>query len=223
MIKTVIKIGGSLAQTNALPELTKQISSLGKTHDILVVPGGGMFADAVRTYDHSFGLGDDASHWMGIKAMDMMGQMLTVISSGLFLTSSLDEACRLAQKGGVPVLECFELLVRTDELPHSWDVTSDSIAAWLACKVGAEQLILLKSVDRLSGPGAKFGAIGAEVKFEMDPDQLTLCQEVDRYFASGLKGSGLDVWVVNGRHPERLARLFETGATLGTHIGRSGC
>ena len=32
-----------------------------------------------------------------------------------------------------------------DSIPHSWDVTSDSLAAWLATKLNAKQLILVKS------------------------------------------------------------------------------
>ncbi len=33
------------------------------------------------------------------------------------------------------------------DLPQSWDLTSDSLAAWLAGKLRAEKLLLIKSVD----------------------------------------------------------------------------
>ena len=36
-----------------------------------------------------------------------------------------------------------------DALPASWEVTSDSIAAWVAAQIGAERLVLVKGVDGL--------------------------------------------------------------------------
>jgi len=223
MIKTVIKIGGSLAGACELPALARQVSQLGKDNGILVVPGGGGFADLVRTYDNRFGLGDDTSHWMGIKAMELMGAMLASMGPGMALADTLDTARKLAVKGSVPVLECFDLVYKADDLPHSWDVTSDSIAAWVARRLNAPQLILLKSMDGLSCHDAKNGPENATYAPEMGLDHLAGCKGVDRYFATILKGASLDVWVVNGRYPERLARLLENGVTLGTRVRRSGC
>jgi len=37
------------------------------------------------------------------------------------------------------------MVLSDDSIPQSWDVTSDSIAAWLAQKLNAQHLILVKS------------------------------------------------------------------------------
>ncbi len=44
------------------------------------------------------------------------------------------------------MLAPYRWLRAEDALPHSWDVTSDSIAAWVAARVGARRLVLIKPV-----------------------------------------------------------------------------
>ena len=55
--------------------------------------------------------------------------------------------------GEIPVLAPYQWMRDADPLPHSWDVTSDSISVWVATQVGAERLVLLKP------PGASGPAI----------------------------------------------------------------
>ena len=45
----------------------------------------------------------------------------------------------------VPVLEPSCWLREADPLPHSWSVTGDSIAAWVARAIGARRLVLIKA------------------------------------------------------------------------------
>jgi hypothetical protein len=99
-------------------------------------------------------------------------------------------------------------------------VTADSIAAWVAGLSGAQQLVLLKSVDGLFSDNPRSHA-GVELLEKLDPNQLILCKGVDRYFASLLKKYRLDVWIVNGKYPERLTQLLDTGITKGTYLKRS--
>jgi len=42
------------------------------------------------------------------------------------------------------VLAPYRWLRAADPLPHSWEVTSDSIAAWLAGQVRARRVVLIK-------------------------------------------------------------------------------
>jgi len=220
MIEAVIKVGGSLGQSPELPDLMRGLAEIGHKHKILVVPGGGAFVDAIRDYDRRFGLDQDACHWMAILAMDQYGYLISSLIPQNELVEDLADARKIAAAGRVPVLLTYHLLKRTDQLPRSWDVTSDSISAWVADLIGAQKLILLKSVDGLFSYETNSDAVGVLME-KMDLDQLIRCRGVDRYFASILRQVRLDVWVINGRYPERLAQLFDTGVTKGTCFLRS--
>jgi aspartokinase-like uncharacterized kinase len=150
---------------------------------MLVVPGGGPFAEAVREIDRRVGLADDAAHWMAIRAMDVFAELLASRLTRGRLVTSLAEANEAAREGLIPVLAPFRWLREADPLPHSWDVTSDSIAAWLATVIGAGQLILLKPT----------GACGAEL--------------VDACFSKAL-GSKVRAAVVTAGEIAQFRRLF---------------
>ena len=217
MIENVIKVGGSLSQSPNLSNLMRTIAKTGCRHKVLIVPGGGVFADAVREYDCRFGLDKDASHWMAILAMDQYGCLLSSLVPDSELVQGLAEANKVLAAGRIPVLLSYNLLSRTDELPHSWDVTSDSIAAWVAGRSDARQLTLLKSVDGLfsSDPSVHEEAVLLE---EITRKQLIQCGGVDSHLMSVLGEHRMQVWVINGNHPDRLMRLLETGATRGTRL-----
>ncbi|MCW3024506.1 MAG: putative archaeal kinase, partial [Conexibacter sp.] len=70
---TVVKVGGGLAREagdGALRALCTRIAEAGARHPLLVVPGGGPFADMVREHDRRFGLRPRTAHWMAILAME---------------------------------------------------------------------------------------------------------------------------------------------------------
>ena len=217
MIKTVIKIGGSLGQSSKLADLMLQISDLVPRHGILAVPGGGAFADAIRDYDRRFGLDPDASHWMAVLAMDQFGHLISSLIPNSELIKDPEDAQKVAAAGQVPVLLTYDLLFHTNALPRSWDVTSDSIAAWVAGICKAEQLILLKSVDGLffDDPVAHATVRLLET---ISVDELDRCGGVDPYIAAVLKKNSVQTWVLNGNYPNRLIQLLHTGNTWGTRI-----
>ncbi|HEY7076829.1 MAG TPA: hypothetical protein VH418_15735 [Solirubrobacteraceae bacterium] len=180
---TVVKVGGGLArEPAALRAMCAAIGEAGTRHRLLVVPGGGKFADAVRDYDRRFGLSAEAAHWMAILAMDQFGWALGELIPGAARVTGLDTA------DGVAVLLPFALLRERDPLPASWDVTSDSIAAWVAGAAGARRLVLVKPV-----------ADGG----------------VDAHLARVLRATPVETWVLDGREPARLAELLDTGRTTG--------
>src|SRR3974377_2518775 len=76
MIEVVVKVGGSLTRGAGRQKLCRQLAGLGCHHRLLVVPGGGPFADTVRDYDKCYGLSNAAAHWMAILAMDQYGYLL---------------------------------------------------------------------------------------------------------------------------------------------------
>src|SRR5215207_9120087 len=103
---TVIKFGGRLATIPAaLERVCAALGDVAQSHRLVVVPGGGPFADAVREFDARLRLSADAAHWMAILAMDQYAHVLAGRIPGAVL---LDEPgavrAALPQPGGVAVL-----------------------------------------------------------------------------------------------------------------------
>ncbi|MCE9561118.1 MAG: uridylate kinase [Planctomycetes bacterium] len=165
----VVKVGGSLFDhPRFVPALRGYLDSLAPA-DVLLVPGGGEVVDAVRKLDAIHGLGEEASHWLAIRGMDLTGE---------FLRHTLPCGSRLR------ILDCFAFAKDDATLPHSWEVTSDSIAARVAIVHGAERLVLLKSVDVPAG---------------MSWDEAAEREWVDPHFPRIVAGATFMIEVVNFR------------------------
>ena len=219
MIDAVVKVGGSLGHGVSLPELGARLVELGRSHRLLVVPGGGAFADVVREHDARFGLRPSTAHWMAVLAMDQYGHLLADLAPGCALVRTLDEAHAYLAGGGVAVLLPSEPLRGADALPHSWSVTSDSIAAWLTGRVGARLLVLLK--DR-HGMACLASAASSAPAGAMTVVELAASSAVDGHLAELLSDSVFDLWIIDGERPERLTELLETGRTEGVRLARPG-
>src|SRR5207245_1227871 len=114
-----------------LGRVTAAIAEAARGRRLVIVPGGGPFADAVRQMFNRFGIGEEAAHWMAILGMDQYAHALVARISGAALVEGETEIAATLAAGRIPVLAPFRWLRTADPLPHSWDVTSDSIAAWL--------------------------------------------------------------------------------------------
>jgi len=148
-VKTVVKVGGALLSHPAsLEEVLSAIRSAARERGILVVPGGGPFADAVRHVHPQVQPSDSAAHWMAILAMDQYAYLIAErIPDGTIVETPRTIGTAL-KAGHVPVLAPFRWMRDADPLPHSWEVTSDSIAAWIAGELAATQVILIKPPGR---------------------------------------------------------------------------
>jgi len=222
MIDAVIKVGGSLGRGACLPELGVRLVELGRGHGLLVVPGGGAFADVVREHDARFGLGPSTAHWMAVLAMDQYGHLLADLMPGCALVRTLGEAQARLAGGGVAVLLPSELLRRADALPHSWSVTSDSIAAWLAGQVGARLLVLLKDRHGMASLASAASSSSPASQHAMTVADLAAVAGVDGHLAELLGDLAFDLWIVDGERPARLTELLETGKTEGVRLARPG-
>jgi 5-(aminomethyl)-3-furanmethanol phosphate kinase len=137
----VVKVGGSLYD---LPDLGDRLRRFLATlpGPVLLFPGGGITADAIRELDRIHRLGDEASHWLALAACAVNARMLAALLPG---TPIVDAPTAL-----IAILDPHRFAVadeaRPDHLPHRWDVTSDSMSARVAGVFGAAELVLLKSV-----------------------------------------------------------------------------
>ena len=145
---TVVKVGGAICRDQAALRLALEaIGRLARHQPLVVVPGGGAFADQVRLAQRELGFSDDAAHWMAILAMDQYAHLIVSrLPKGVLVRGPQEIAAALTS-GHVPVLAPHAWMRQVDALPHSWNVTGDSIAAFVADALGATELILLKRVD----------------------------------------------------------------------------
>jgi aspartokinase-like uncharacterized kinase len=218
VLTTVVKVGGSLCRGNGLDSLGRELGSLGKRHPVLVVPGGGEFADLVRKCYRQHDLGETAAHCMALLAMDQYGYLLNRFIEDSSLETGLDSARQTAESGRVAILLPSATVIRDNPLPHSWQVTSDTIAAWISCELSCRRLILLKDVDGLLRSRSS-GAAAEEIIDLWTVDQLARHSGgVDDYLARFLNRKKLETWVVNGLKPERISELLDSGITFGTKI-----
>lgn len=150
---TVVKLGGSLLRRDDWDQhLAAWLARrpAGRCHVMIV--GGGAAADAVRETDRLNNLGDEQSHWLAIKAM----QANLAVAAARFpqspVCNCLRQFAQIRQAKSLIWFDPLPLLRRErpwrglPPLPRSWDVTSDSIAARVACRLGGAELALLKSV-----------------------------------------------------------------------------
>jgi dihydroneopterin aldolase len=138
----VVKLGGSLAGS---PHLESWLDTLTAcAGHVVLVPGGGPFADAVRTAQAAIGFDDVAAHHMALLAMEQFGRALASLRPGFALADSPAAIAAALETGRVPVWAPLTMAARAPDIPASWDVTSDSLAAWLAGQLGARRLLLIK-------------------------------------------------------------------------------
>jgi 5-(aminomethyl)-3-furanmethanol phosphate kinase len=152
----VVKIGGGLlGLPGALARVGAVLGRVAARRPLVVIPGGGPFAEAVRSFEREYGLSPTAAHWMAILGMDQYAQAIADYTPDSRVVDDRAGVQAAHASGAIPILAPFRWLRAADELPHSWEVTSDSLAAYLATLLGAEELVLVKPVaggDELTDP-----------------------------------------------------------------------
>ena len=198
----VVKIGGSLIEVSR--DIVKGLVSL--SHEggtFLVVPGGGPMADLVRDLFDRYHLSEETAHWMAILAMEEYAHFLAD-GTGASLT---DEISR--PDSGVRILLPYRPLREDDRgLEHTWDYTSDAVAALAAARLSAD---LVKATD-VSGV-----ILEGRVEVEIPAERLIGRKScIDQGALRILRRSGKSCLVLDGRDPSRfIANLREgEGGTL---------
>ena len=152
MRQAVVKLGGSLlADPQQWRAALSTLTAAAQSYRLVIVPGGGPFADVVRSIDERFGLSDDAAHWMAIAGMEQHAEMIAAMGAPFLRVEDAAGVTAAHAANSVPVLALVPWLRATDPLPHSWDVTSDSIAAWVSGQLNAVHLVVIKSAGA-TGP-----------------------------------------------------------------------
>jgi aspartokinase-like uncharacterized kinase len=209
----VVKIGGSLFPEHAI----KLATALENTNSILIC-GGGVLANLIREYDANYNFSATANHWAAIKCMDILGSLVADKIDHIFPVHSLEEAKIVKKNGQTPLLLPYHLLYKSNPLKHSWGVTSDSIALYIAHLLKAKLLI---STD-VDGIYTKEPSLeGAQFLRNINTRKLLNFGEtsVDRNFAELLFKYPTPCYVVNGKYPERVLSIMEGKSSIYTLIG----
>lgn len=138
-------MGGSIMRSAELDDWLSTIHSLSASANIIIVPGGGEFADKVREMQYSLGFDDLTAHRLAILAMTQYGYLLASINQNFLIVEGHELLSKSLNKGTPLLWLPTELLKGTSKISASWDYTSDSIALWLATKLSADRLILVKA------------------------------------------------------------------------------
>ena len=202
-IKQVVKIGGSLFPNYAI-DLAKQL----KGTDSLIVLGGGEFANLIRKYDFEISFSQETNHWTAIDCMDIIAKLVNDKVDSTKLAYSIDEAKKISDDGFTPIFIVSEFLRSEDPFECSWDVTSDSIAAYVSHLLNAN-LLIVTNVNGIytqepKEPGSTFIS-------KIDAKTMLNFQEssIDVMLPSLLLKFGTNCYVVNGKCPERVLSLID--------------
>jgi aspartokinase-like uncharacterized kinase len=139
----VIKLGGALARTGNLQNWASVIAEAGGGR-VAVAPGGGPFADQVRSAQRQWEFADSIAHRMAVLAMEQYALMLCGIRREFVGAANLSEVHSVLADGRVPVWLPSLMLLRDAGIAQNWGVTSDSLATWFAKKIEASALMLVK-------------------------------------------------------------------------------
>jgi len=145
----VFKISGKILENSKNLECTisqlKELYEDNTLQKIIIIPGGGSYANFIRSIDRKLVLGDDLAHWMAIFSMDYNGEELNKLFPDLECINDIKKIQRASNI--FCIFLPYNYLKKKDELPHSWDITSDSIAIYIANKLQLNECYLIKDVE----------------------------------------------------------------------------
>lgn len=198
----VIKLGGSLAGASDLRSWLA-VPAGHQNSRVIVVPGGGEFANVVRAEQTRWGFDDNVAHQMALQAMDQFGRMLLALESTMVPLRELDQASEVWADGRTPVWLPSASLATEALLPASWDCTADTVAAWAAVQLAASDLILGKSAPLNSS----------------QPSFSSLVEQgiVDPLFPVWASDAGFRCWYC--RQPAEFAALLSGRPDSATRVG----
>jgi aspartokinase-like uncharacterized kinase len=191
----IVKLGGSMGRDPVLKEWLETLVELGSGR-VVIVPGGGGFADEVREQQDLWRFGDLAAHNMAVLAMAQMALMMQGICPALALATSDADLRRTVQAARVPVWLPFEVLREQRDMLTNWGVSSDSLAAWLANRLNAEELLLVKACS---------------IEPSMDVARCVEAGIVDQEFARFTRNAAYAVTLLNSADVAGVRRLLVNG------------
>jgi aspartokinase-like uncharacterized kinase len=186
----------------------------------VLVPGGGEFADLVRSLDERFSLSCGASHRMAILGMDQLGLLLSDLTPNSVVVNRVETVENGLVSGKLPIFLPSNLLLNEDPLENSWDVTSDSITVYVAARLGVRKVVLVTDVDGVYTTDPKRHPDARFIE-KLSASELLATgarTSVDKFLPKLLLKLHIDCFVINGLFPERVAAILNGEDTVCTLI-----
>jgi aspartokinase-like uncharacterized kinase len=189
--RRVVKVGGScLANPQLVALLTNWLARQQPAENWIVV-GGGECIEAMRELAARFALAEETMHWRCVGLLRATFEILGELFPDWEVIESAEQFQR--RSACEPAIGCIRVAVDTfyretpgsvHVLPVGWETTTDAIAAYLAGRIAAAELVLLKScapellaadVVTLSQRGIVDAALPAALPQEVHFRIETLC------------------------------------------------
>ena len=214
----IVKIGGKIFEDQEnLNSTITQLRELIKRNivkNIIIIPGGGTIANFIRKNDATLNMGDDLAHWSAILAMHYNGLEISKKYSDIDYIIDFNLLQNLIndnESKQILVFGPFNYLSKEDILPHSWEVTSDSITLFLAYKLKLDVCYLIKDVDGILIEGKKLPITEISVndykkllemnklaKIENQTTDLKESQPIDSYILKLIDEYKIPCIILNG-------------------------
>lgn len=203
IVKQVVKIGGSL-----FPDYAIDLANKLENTNSCIVLGGGEFANLIRKYNDEHEFSEEVNHWTAIDCMDIIAKLVNDKVESAKLAYSIEDVNEISDEGFTPIFVVSDFLRREDPFECSWDVTSDSIAAYISHLLNAN-LLIVTNVNGIytqepKEPGSTFIS-------KIDAKTMLTFQEssIDVMLPSLLLKFGTNCYVVNGKYPERVLSIID--------------
>ena len=197
----VIKLGGSLLSSGSLQEWLSIIVEHG-AGKLVIVPGGGIFADKVRDAQQKWKFDDKAAHQMALLAMEQYAHLLQSYAPDIVLADSIEGIEKAISLKQVPVWLPFKMINTCQDVSANWDLTSDSLALYLADQLNAKHVMLVKSLSSKN----------------LNARQLSESKMVDKYFPEFVKKTESAVWWLAQNDMGALENLLITNDKPEKHL-----
>lgn len=221
----IFKIGGKILENekhldNVLYQL-KVLHEKFTIKNIILIPGGGSFANFIRVLDENMNLGEELSHWMAIYSMEFNG--MRICGKYKYLTP-IRNFKKIKKKTGslFSVFLPYNFLKINDELPHKWEVTSDSISLFLAYKLNLEYCFLIKDIDGIFNfqnnlinklNYSQFKNLKSNQALARINDQTTPFKKskpIDSYLFTLINKYEINCYILNGKsNSDRILEFFD--------------
>jgi aspartokinase-like uncharacterized kinase len=198
----VVKFGGSFASSAHFRDWVEALAACAGR--AVIVPGGGPFADAVRSTQVQMGFDGRTAHHMALLAMEQYGRALAGCNTILSPAGSIETIRRELAAGRIPVWMPVRMVLDAPDIASSWDVTSDSLAAWLGSRLGGNRLFLIKHT--------------AVVARRTSVEELAALGVVDTAFPRYLRESSLRAFILGPADHSLVSAAVFAGATVGVAV-----